>query len=124
MINIEEATMQNDIFRTALWTGGYLQLTLMSIDGRDDIGLEVHLHLDQFIRIEEGRALVQMGNSKESLDFQRNVMGDDAIIIPAGTWHNLINIGDSPLKLYSIYALPQHAPGTVHNTKPDALEDE
>lgn len=117
VINIEEATKQNNTFRTALWTGDHLQLTLMSIDVGEDIGLEVHPNLDQFIRIEEGQGLVQMGDRKDYLNFQKNVYGEYAFIIPAGKWHNLTNTGNTPLKLYSIYAPPQHPPGTIHDTK-------
>lgn len=123
-INIAKATRQNNTFRTALWTGNHLQLTLMSIPVGGDIGLENHPNLDQFIRIEQGRGLVKMGNNKDNLDFQRRVCGDYVFIIPAGTWHNLINIGDVPIKLYSIYAPPQHPRGTVHRTKAEALEAE
>jgi mannose-6-phosphate isomerase-like protein (cupin superfamily) len=117
VVNIEEATKQNATFRTALWTGRHLQLTLMSIKVGEDIGLEIHPHLDQFIRIEEGQGLVKMGDRKDRLDFQEKVYDDFAIIIPAGKWHNLINTGNKPLKLYSIYAPPQHPKGTVHETK-------
>ena len=117
VIDINEATKRNDNYRTTLWTGDHLQLTLMSINPGEDIGLEIHPHLDQFIRIEEGEGIVKMGNSKCNLDFQRKVYDDFAIIIPAGTWHNLINTTDTPLKLYSIYAPPQHPYGTVHETK-------
>jgi mannose-6-phosphate isomerase-like protein (cupin superfamily)/predicted heme/steroid binding protein len=120
VINIDEATKQNDTYRTALWTGSYLQVTLMSIDVGEDIGLEVHPNLDQFIRVEEGQGIVKMGDSKYNLDFQRNVYDDYAFIIPAGKWHNLINTGDKPIKLYSIYAPPQHPRDTVHVTKADA----
>jgi mannose-6-phosphate isomerase-like protein (cupin superfamily) len=118
VVNIEEATKQNNTFRTALWTGRHLQLTLMSINVGEDIGLEVHPYLDQFIRIEEGQGIVKMGDSKCKLDFQRKIYDDFAFIIPAGKWHNLINTGKKPLKLYSIYAPPQHPYGTVHVTKP------
>ncbi len=124
VINIEKATKQNDNFRTALWTGEYLQLTLMSIDVGVDIGLEIHPDLDQFVRIEEGQGLVKMGDSKDNLDFQAKVCDDFAFIIPAGKWHNLINTGYKPIKLYSIYAPPQHPYGTVHKTKEDAEADE
>ena len=92
----------------------------MSINVGEDIGLEVHQNLDQFIRIEEGEGLVKMGDSKYNLDFQRKVYDDFAFIIPAGKWHNLINTGDKPIKLYSIYAPPQHPHGTVHETKSTA----
>lgn len=124
VINIDQATKQNNTFRTALWTGNHLQLTLMSIRVGEDIGLENHPNLDQFIRIEQGQGLVKMGQSKDNLDFQRRVSGDYAIIIPAGTWHNIINTGNRPLKLYSIYAPPQHPKGTVHKTKADAMAAE
>ncbi|PAB56203.1 cupin [Anaeromicrobium sediminis] len=120
VVNIEEATKRNDTFRTALWTGDNLQVTLMSIGVGEDIGLEVHPTGDQFIRIEEGEGLVQMGDSKYKLNFQEKVYDDYAIIIPAGKWHNVINTGDTPLKLYAIYAPPEHPRGTVHETKADA----
>nr|WP_274542240.1 cupin domain-containing protein [Clostridium tetani] len=117
VVNIEEATKQNNTYRTALWTGTHLQLTLMSIKVGEDIGLEVHPNLDQFIRIEEGQGLVKMGDSENNLDFQRKIYDDFAFIIPAGKWHNLINTGNKPIKLYSIYAPPEHPHGTVHETK-------
>lgn len=120
VVNINDATLQNDNFRTALWTGKHLQLTLMSINVGEDIGLEIHPNLDQFIRIEEGQGIVKMGTNKNNLNFQRRVSDDFAFIIPAGTWHNLINTGNKPIKLYSIYAPPQHLRGTVHRTKADA----
>lgn len=123
-INIEQATKQNNAFRTALWTGNHLQLTLMSISPGEDIGLENHPDNDQFLRIEQGRGLVKMGESKDNLDFQRRVGDGYCIIIPAKTWHNVINIGNIPLKLYSIYAPPQHPKGTVHRTKADAMAAE
>jgi len=122
VINIEKATLQNNYFRTALWTGNYLQLTLMSIKPGEDIGLEIHPDLDQFLRVEQGQGVVMMGNSKDNLNFRRRVYDNYAIIIPAGTWHNLVNTGRVPLKLYSIYAPPQHPFGTVHLTKKDAEE--
>ncbi|PIC64578.1 cupin [Sporosarcina sp. P13] len=126
VINIEEATKQNNTFRTALWTGKHLQLTLMSINPGEEIGLEMHPDVDQFIRLEDGRGLVQMGDTKERLDFVRNVQDDDIFIIPAGKWHNLKNTGSQPIKLYSIYAPPEHPFGTVHETKAiaDATEQQ
>lgn len=120
VVDINEATKQNSAFRTALWTGKHLQLTLMSINVGDDIGLEIHPNVDQFLRVEEGQGLVKMGKNKEKLDFQAKVQDDYAILVPAGTWHNVINTGDIPLKIYSIYAPPQHPRGTVHLTKADA----
>lgn len=120
VINIDKATKQNNTFRTALWTGEHLQLTLMSINVGEDIGLENHPNLDQFIRIEQGKGLVKMGQEKDNLNYQRRVSDGYAFIIPAGTWHNLENTGGVPLKLYSIYAPPQHPKGSVHRTKADA----
>jgi len=119
-VNIEQATKQNTNFRTALWTGNHLQLTLMSINVGEDIGLENHPNVDQFIRIEQGQARVLMGDSPDRMDYQANVEDEYIIIIPAGKWHNIINTGNIPLKLYSIYAPPQHPHGTVHITKADA----
>lgn len=124
VVNIEKATAQNNMFRTTLWTGGHLQLTLMSLKPGEDIGLEIHPNIDQFIRIEEGVGLVRMGARRDNLVLQKRVNREYAFIIPAGTWHNLINIGNVPLKLYSIYAPPQHPPGTVHATKADAIAAE
>lgn len=124
VIDIEQATKRNRNFRTALWTGEHLQLTLMSIEPGEDIGLEIHPHLDQFLRLEQGQAIVKMGKDQNNLDFQKRVGDGDAIIIPAGTWHNVINLGRKPLKLYSIYAPPQHPHGTVHKTKADAIAAE
>ncbi|WP_435924193.1 cupin domain-containing protein [Paenibacillus sp. DYY-L-2] len=124
VVNIEEAAEHNRNFRTALWTGTHLQVTLMSLMPGEDIGLEIHPGTDQFLRIEDGHGFVQMGARKDRLDFQRNVNEDDAIIVPAGTWHNLTNTGTKPLKLYSIYAPPRHPFGTVQRTKADALAGE
>jgi len=120
VINIENITKQNNTFRTVLWTGNHIQLTLMSIKPGESIGLEMHPNVDQFIRIEQGTGFVQIGNSKNNFNFQYKVFDNYALIIPAGKWHNLTNIGNVPLKLYSIYAPPQHPKGTVHQTKSDS----
>lgn len=124
VVNIEKVTEENNTFRTALWTGKHLQLTLMSINVGDDIGLEMHPDVDQFIRVEQGEGLVRMGNEKNDLNFQRRVNSSSAILVPAGTWHNVINAGNVPLKVYSIYAPPKHPRGTVHKTKADAMAAE
>lgn len=121
--NIDKATEQNDYFRIALWTGKYFQLTLMSIPVCDDIGLEMHPDVDQFLRIEQGQGTVMMGDCKNQLDFKAQVSEDCIIIVPAGKWHNLINTGCIPLKLYSIYAPPEHPHGTIHRTKKEAEEE-
>lgn len=120
VVNIEEITKANNTFRTALWTGEHLQLTLMSIPVGESIGLEIHPDTDQFLRLEQGEGLVQMGKNKNNLSFQKRVSNNFAFVVPAGTWHNLINIGNIPIKLYSIYAPPKHSRGTVHLTKADA----
>ncbi|MCV4231142.1 cupin domain-containing protein [Virgibacillus sp. LDC1] len=117
VVNIDQATKQNHNYRTAIWTGKYFQVTLMSINVGEDIGLEVHPTTDQFIRIEEGQGLVQMGDRRENLDFQVMAYDDYAIMIPAGKWHNITNTGNRPLKVYVIYAPPEHPYGTVHETK-------
>ena len=124
VVNINKAAKQNNTYRTALWTGIHLQVTLMSLNVGEDIGLEMHPDVDQFLRVEQGQGIVQMGKSKDNLNFKRNVYDDSAIMIPAGTWHNVINTGNIPLKLYSIYAPPNHPFGTVHVTKADAFAAE
>ena len=120
VFNIDHATKMNQKFRTTLWTGTHLQLTLMSIPVRGEIGVEMHADVDQFIRIESGLAKVFMGGGRNALREEATVNGNYAIIIPAGTWHNIVNIGNRPLKLYSLYAPPNHPFGTVHKTKADA----
>ena len=120
VLNIEQATVSNDNFRVTKWTGSNLQMTLMAIQVGDDIGLEVHDDHDQFLRIEQGKALVEMGTSKGDLSFKQEAADDDAIFVPAGIWHNITNMGDEPLKVYSIYAPSEHAAGTIHKTKADA----
>ena len=123
IFNIDHATNMNENFRTVLWTGQHLQLTLMSIPVGGDIGVEMHSDVDQFIRVERGRAKVYMGSCRNNLQEMDCVNEDGAILIPAGTWHNVVNAGRSPLKLYSLYAPPQHSRGTVHKTKADAERD-
>ena len=118
--NIEEATTNNSTFRTVVFTGKHMQLTVMSIAPGEEIGLEVHEHIDQFLRVEEGSAKVVMGASKDKLDESHELRDDWAVIVPAGTWHNVINTGKTALKLYSIYTPPEHPEGTVHKTKAEA----
>lgn len=116
-LNIDLLAKANQNYRTALWTGDNLQVTLMSIPVGGDIGLEMHPDTDQFIRIESGYAFVMMGKSENSLTYRQKVNSNYAVIVPAGTWHNIINVGNTPLKLYSIYAPPKHPFGTVNKTK-------
>lgn len=124
VIDIEDAAEANQNYRTALWTGDHLQVTLMSIPVGSDIGLEVHPDTDQFLRIEEGTGTVQMGNQSNNLTIQQRVEEDSAIMVPAGTWHNVTNTGNEPLKLYTIYAPPHHPFGTVERTKAEAMQEE
>jgi mannose-6-phosphate isomerase-like protein (cupin superfamily) len=97
-----------------------MELTLMSIEPGSEIGLEVHPTIDQFLRIEAGKARIKAGPAKEDLRETHDVEADWAFIVPAGTWHNVINTGSEPLKLYTVYAPANHAPGTVHRTKQEA----
>jgi mannose-6-phosphate isomerase-like protein (cupin superfamily) len=122
--NIEKATEHNKTFRTVLWTGAHSQLTVMSVEPGDDIGVEVHPNTDQFFRIEAGRGQVKSGPTREGLLTVVDVQEDWAFIVPAGTWHNVVNTGDKPLKLYSVYSPANHKPGTVHRTKADAMKAE
>jgi mannose-6-phosphate isomerase-like protein (cupin superfamily) len=117
--SIEDFTLENTNYRTTMWTGGNLQVTLMSIAPGSDIGLEVHDTHDQFLRIEQGSADVVMGpNQNELMTWQ--AFDGDAVIVPAGSWHNLTCVGVEELKVYSIYAPPQHPHGTIHVTKEEA----
>ncbi len=122
--NIESDTLDNGTYRTTRWTGTNLQMTLMSIEPGRDIGLEVHNHGDQFLRVEAGTARVQMGPTEDDLPFDREVGDDWAILVPAGMWHNVSNVGDVPLKVYAIYGPPEHPHGTAHPTQADAEADE
>ena len=118
--DIERETIDNETFRTVLWTGDHSQLTVMSIPAGEDIGKEVHPDHDQFLRIEQGSARVEMGPSENEVDFTQDVGADWAIVVPAGVWHNVVNTGGGELKVYSIYSPAEHPPGTVHATKAEA----
>lgn len=120
VVDIEKITLENDLFLTAKWTGNTMQMTLMSIPVGGEIGLEMHDDIDQFIRIESGIARVMMGEAKDKFEFDKKVEDDWAIFIPGGYWHNVINIGDEPLKLYSIYAPPEHPAGATYKTFEEA----
>ena len=122
--DIEADTLANGNYRTTRWTGSHIQMTLMHIEPGHDIGLEVHEDGDQFLRVEAGRARVQLGPAKDDLSFDREVGDDWVILVPAGTWHNVTNIGDEPLKVYAIYGPPEHPANTVHATKAEADADE
>ena len=115
--NIEEATTSNQDFRRVLYTGKNLQLVLMTLQPGEEIGEEVHEDRDQFFRIEGGRGTVH-------IDGKANEVRDDfAVIVPAGARHNVVNSGDEPLKLYTLYGPPEHRDGTVHKDKEQAERD-
>lgn len=123
VLNIEETTLANDAFRDTLWTGQYLQMTVMSIPAGGEIGAEVHDDHDQFLRLESGQGRIMIGEDKDNLDIDQVVEDDFAIFVPAGKWHNFVNEGSEPAKLYSIYTAPDHVKGTIHETKEDADND-
>ncbi len=112
--NLEQQTVENSNYRTVAWSGRYLQLTLMSIPQGDDIGLEMHPETDQFLRLDAGRGRAQMGRTRDNLEFDQEVSDGWCILVPAGTWHNVTNIGDEPMQLYAIYAPAHHKPGKLH----------
>ncbi|MDE5597738.1 MAG: cupin domain-containing protein [Lachnospiraceae bacterium] len=93
VINIEQTAIQNQNFRTTVWTGCHLQMTVMCIPPCGEIGLEVHPNTDQLISVEQGTAVVKFGECVNRPDFQQNISKGDAVFIPAGTWHNVVNIG-------------------------------
>ena len=123
-VDLENATRENMSYRVVVWSGKFLQLTLMSIPVGEDIGLEVHPETDQFLRLDAGRGRVQMGPTHDQLDFVQDVEDGWAVLVPAGTWHNVTNIGDEPMRLYAVYAPVHHASGKVHATAAEAEEDE
>lgn len=115
--NIEDATIHNDMFRKVLFTAEHSQLVVMSLKPGEDIGMETH-QLDQFIRVEAGRGTAFLNGTKHPLE------DGTAVVIPAGTEHNILNSGQESLKLYTIYSPPEHKDGTVHATKQNALDDD
>jgi len=119
--DIELITCANSTFRTVLFTGGNLQLMVMSLQPGEEVGLEMHDHRDQFLRVEEGNAKVTLGPSQTEVTETRELADNWAVIVPGGTWHNVINTGDIPLRLYSLYAPPEHPDGAIHATEADAI---
>jgi len=112
--HIEQETLNNDFFRKVIYTGKHMQLVLMTLQVDEEIGEEVHDHVDQFFRIEEGEA-------KFVIDGKEYVAKDaDAVIVPAGAKHNVINVGLGTLRMYTIYSPPNHPSGTIHKDKAEA----
>jgi mannose-6-phosphate isomerase-like protein (cupin superfamily) len=122
--DIETATTQNAAYRTVAWTGKYLQVTLMSIPPGESIGLEVHPETDQFLRLDAGRGRCVMGPARDDLTFTQDVQDGWSIQVPAGVWHDVINTGDEPMRLYAVYAPVHHAAGIVQATAAEAEADE
>ena len=116
--NIEEKTEQNSFFRQVLYTGKHTQLVVMSLLPGEEIGMEVHPQVDQFFRIEEGQAKVIIDGEEHEVD------EGFAIIVPAGSQHNVINTGSNPLKLYTLYSPPNHPDGTIHRTRVETMAAE
>ena len=121
--DLEEATRENRNYRTVARSGRYLQMTLMSIPAGSDIGLEVHPDTDQFLRLDAGRGRAQIGPTKDQLTFDREVSDGWCVLVPAGNWHNVTNIGDEPMQVYVIYAPAHHKPGKIHRTASEAEAD-
>lgn len=125
VLDVNRMVMQNPNFRTAVWTGHCLQMTLMCIPPRGEVGLEIHPDTDQMLRVEEGKATVQFGICECRQDFrQQEACEGEVIFVPAGTWHNICNMERFPLRLSSVYAPPNHPRGTVHRTKEEADREE
>ena len=116
--DIEKLTEDNDHFRRVLYTGKHLQLVLMALKPGEEIGEEVHADHDQFFRVEKGKGEVVIDGARTKLK------SDDAIIVPAGARHNVINTGDKTLKLYTLYGPPEHRDGVVRATKAEAEASE
>jgi mannose-6-phosphate isomerase-like protein (cupin superfamily) len=117
---IEKQTLKNDYFRQVLFTGKHAQLVVMSLKPGEEIGNEVHKNVDQFFRIEQGEAIFVFGGKERHM-----VKDGDAVIVPAGTYHNVINASETTkLKLYTVYSPPNHPDKTVHKTKAAADKSE
>lgn len=113
--DIQALTEQNSDFRHVLYTGKHLQLVLMALQPGEEIGEETHEDRDQFFRVEKGEGEILIDGNRSK------VKREDAMIVPAGARHNVINTGDKPLHLYTIYAPPEHRDGIVRTTKADAI---
>lgn len=122
--DIEKVTIENTNYRTTLFTGAHSQLTVMSIPPGGEVGWEAHDDHDQFLRLEQGKARVDFGTSEDKVGESHEVEDDWAVVVPAGIWHNLVNIGDEDMKLYSVYSPSEHPAGTIHATKAESDADE
>lgn len=120
IIPVEECAVKNMDFRRAVWTGCRMQMTLMCIPPCGEVGVEMHEDTDQLIRVEQGAAMMKLGRGRCCMERQSRLCQGEAVFVPMGTWHNIVNVGDCPLKLSSVYAPPHHPAGTVHHTREDA----
>ena len=120
LADMTKTTLDNTNFRTVVYTGEHTQLTLMRLAPGEEIGWESHSNRDQFLRLEQGKARVEFGRSQDKVDESHEVADDWAFIVPAGLWHNVVNVGSEDVKLYSLYSPPEHRDGTIHRTKADA----
>lgn len=118
--SIEKETLKNDYFRRVLYTGEHSQLVVMSLNAGEEIGNEVHSNVDQFLRVEKGEFKFILHNGKET----HVAASGYAVVVPAGTWHNVVNVSKGRSKLYTIYSPPNHPEGTIHKTKEDAEKAE
>jgi mannose-6-phosphate isomerase-like protein (cupin superfamily) len=121
-LDIEKGTMENENYREVSWTGEYMQLVFMSIAPGGKIDLEVHNELDQFIRVEQGKAQILLGENRDELNIEKNAEEDWAVLIPAGYWHIVENTGKTPLKIYVLYSPASHPEGIVHEDYEEARE--
>ena len=117
--DIEKKTLANKYFRAVLFTAPHSQLVVMSIAPGDDIGMETHPDVDQFIRIEAGKGKAILNGKEHMLE------DGSAVVVPAGTEHDIVNLSTTePLQLYTVYSPPEHAPDTIHKTKAEAVAAE
>jgi len=124
VVYIRKATLYNDYFRREMWTGQHMQITVMSIPVGGEVGKEIHDNLDQFLVVEQGAASVFMGDKADALCFVGEATEGAGILVPSGTYHNVVNDGRIPLKLFSVYAPPKHPIGTLQRSKADADREE
>ena len=118
--NIEKATLENKNFRKVVFTGKHAQVVLMRLAAGEEIGWEVHSKIDQFFRVEKGKVRLDLGAGKDKIDETHAAGIGFAFVIPAGTYHNVTNVGKKSVKVYTVYSPPNHPAGTVQKTNPEA----
>ena len=120
--SLEAMALENNNFRTTLWSGVNLQITLMTIPKGTEMGLETHAGIDQLYQIVQGEATAQVGKMEDNLE-EHLVKAGDSVLVPASMWHNIINEGSEDVKMITVYGAIEHKPGTVHDTLQDDLDD-